>query len=299
MDRLDAIRVFVAVATSGSFAAAARQLRLSPSVATRAIAQLEDRLGLTLLTRTTRSLRLTERGAIYLESCRRLLEDDEDAERRARGEDAAPRGALTIAAPIVFGRLHVLPIVEQLLARHAGLAIRLSLSDRTVALVEEGIDVAVRIGALADSSAIALRLGAVDRVVVASPEYVRARGAPATPAALATHDLIAFESIDATDEWRFGADASPVRIAPRLIVNSADVAIAAAEAGVGVARALSYQVAASLAAGRLEPLLRAFAPPPQPVSALYPARRIASANVAAFVDAARAHFGANPVAPLA
>ncbi|HEX4419186.1 MAG TPA: LysR family transcriptional regulator [Kofleriaceae bacterium] len=305
MDQLDAMRVFVAVATLGSFAGAGRRLRLSPSVVTRAIAQLEDRLAETVLSRTTRSVRLTERGATYLASCRQILDDVEAAERRVRGENAAPRGELAIAAPVVFGRLHVLPIVTRLLAAHRGLTIRLTLSDRYAHLVDEGVDAAVRIGQLADSSLIAVRLGAVSRVVVASPRYLAARGTPRTPAELAAHDVIGFEYTDYSSEWRFAGGASPgaspgatdeaVRLEPRLLVNSADAAIAAAEDGLGITRTLSYQVHAAVEAGRLVPILGDHAPPAVPVHVVYPARRIASVNVTAFVDAARAYIQAAPL----
>lgn len=298
MDHLDAMRVFVAVARLGSFAEAARRLRLSPSVVTRSIAQLEDRLDLAVLHRTTRSLRLTERGRLYLESCQQILEDVASAERRARGEDAEPRGELKIAAPILFGRLHVLPIVGQLLSSHRALSIRLTLSDRNAHLVDEGVDVAVRIGELADSSLFAVKLGAVGRVVVASPAYLQSRGVPRAPAELVGHDLIAFESLDTTNEWRFRTGDPMVRVEPRLAVNSGDAAIAAAEDGLGITRALSYQVRTSVLAGRLATVLQAFAPPPLPVSAIYPARRIASANVTAFVQTARDHFKRDPLLPM-
>ncbi|WP_304168380.1 LysR substrate-binding domain-containing protein [Phenylobacterium aquaticum] len=294
MDRLDALRAFVAVATQQSFVEAARRLRLSPSAVTRGVAQLEDSLGLMLFHRTTRSVTLTERGRIYLEDCRQILDELDQADRRVRGEDAQPRGELAVAAPILFGRLHILPIVNGLLAEHRDLSVRLSLSDRNVQLAEEGIDVAIRIGELADSSLIALRLGEVTRVLVASPAYLAARGRPAAPAELADHDLITFEGIGPASDWRPGAG----RQEPRLSVNSADAALAAAEAGLGITRALSYQVKAGVEAGRLVPVLQAFAPPPIPVSALHPARRVASANVAAFMSAARARFRAHPLTPV-
>lgn len=296
MDQLAAMKAFVAVATLGSFAEAARRLRISPSVVTRSVAQLEDGLGLTLLNRTTRSVRLTERGAIYLESCRLILEDLEAAGRRARGEDAEPRGGLHVAAPVVFGRLHVLPMVTRVLAAHPALSVRLTLSDRNVHLVDEGVDVALRIGDLADSSLVSVRLGAVSRVLVASPAYVARRGSPSVPADLERHDLIAFEGLEATNEWRFESGA--VRVEPRLAVNNADTAIAAAEAGLGVTRALSYQVSGAIEAGRLVPLLPGSAPPPMAVSAVYPPRRIPSVNVASFVAAARAELRTNPVTPI-
>lgn len=287
MDQLDAIRVFVAVAEAESFAAAGRRLRLSSAATSRAVAQLEDRLGLMLLARTTRSVRLTERGAIYLETCRRVLGDLEAGERLTRGEDADPRGALTVSAPILFGRLHVLPIALELIRRHPRLDVRLALSDRHVSLVEEGVDVAVRIGDLADSALVARRVNAVQRVLVASPAYLAARGAPETPAALEGHDIVAFEGVDATPDWRFGGDGRPtLRPRPRLSVNSADAAIAAVEAGLGITRALSYQVREGVTAGRLALVLQPFAPPPIPISLVHPATRLASPNVGVFMAAA-------------
>jgi DNA-binding transcriptional LysR family regulator len=297
MDRLDAMRIFVAVAKLGSFAQAARQLRLSPSVATRSIAQLEDQLGLMLLTRTTRSLRLTDRGEIFLESCQQILDDIDNAQRRVRGESAEPRGELRLAAPIVFGRLHVLPIVNRMLNEHPDLSIRLSLSDRNVNLVDDGIDIAIRIGNLVDSSLIAVKLGEVSRVVIASPAYLKAHGIPKSPAKLPDLDIITFESLDATNEWRFKQNET-VRVAPRLTVNSADAAIAAAEAGIGIARTLSYQVKESVQEGRLIALLEKFSPSPSPVSAIYLARRLASANISTFVKMARDHFRDSPIAPM-
>ncbi|MFP2898371.1 LysR family transcriptional regulator [Corallococcus sp. 4LFB] len=298
MDQLFTLRTFVAVARQGSFTSASRRLRISPSVATRAIARLEERLGLALLTRTTRSVRLTERGQVYLESCQRLLEDLDEAERRVRGENAEPRGELSLSAPIVFGRLHVLPVVQELLAAHPALSVRLHLSDRNQHLVDEGIDAAVRLGELKDSGLIALKVGAVRRVLVASPQYVKRRGTPRSPAELIRHELIAFENLDATNEWRFGEKEKPVRVQPRLILNSADTAIAAAERGMGIARTLSYQVADAVLAGRLVLLLGAFAPPPVPVSVIYPGRRSGSANVGAFVRTARSRFEEHPLLPV-
>jgi len=298
MDRLGAMRIFVSVAKLGSFTEAARRLQLSPSVVTRSIAQLEDALGLTLLLRTTRSLRLTERGDLYLESCQQILQDVDSAERQVRGEDAKPRGTLKVAAPVVFGRLHVLPIVNRVLREHREVAVELTLSDRNIQLVEEGVDVAVRIGELADSSLIAVKLGAVSRMVVASAAYLKERGVPKSPADLAAHDIVAFEGLGATNEWRFDGGAKPVHLEPRLIVNSVDASIAAAEAGIGITRALSYQVKASVAAGRLTPILQQFAPPPSPVNVIYPARRIASANIAVFIKTARAYFKAHPLVPV-
>lgn len=294
MDLLDSMRAFSSVADLGSFAEAARRLRLSPAAVTRAVAALEDRLGLPLLARTTRSVRLTERGAIYRETCRRILTDLEDGERRVRGEDAAPRGGLAVAAPLMFGRLHVLPIIMRLLKDHPDLSVRLTLSDRLVHFVEDGIDVAVRIGEPADSALRAVKVGEVRRVLAASPGYLRARGTPATPADLAAHDIVAFEGLDASRDWHF-ANSTGLRVAPRLSVNTADAAIAAAEAGLGITRTLSYQVQAPLAAKRLRLVLEDFVPTTVPINLIHPVARMGSANVAAFIAAARAHFRANPV----
>jgi DNA-binding transcriptional LysR family regulator len=298
MNRLEAMRTFVAVAKLGGFAEAGRRLRRSPSVVTRAIAQLEDELGLTLLLRTTRSLRLTEGGEVYLQSCEQILADVDSAERRARGEDAEPRGRLKVAAPIVFGRLHVLPVIRSLLRMYRTVSLQLSLADRNVHLVDEGIDVAVRIGALSDSSLIAVKLAEVSRVVVASPAYLKMRGIPKSPDELAGHDVIAFEGVGLIDDWRFNPRRKPVQLEPRLTVNSADTAIAAAEAGVGITRPLSYQVEASVRAGRLTPILQPFAPPPSPVNAIYPSRRIPSVNVTVFVKTARDYFKTEPLLPV-
>ncbi|HTZ70617.1 MAG TPA: LysR family transcriptional regulator [Acetobacteraceae bacterium] len=293
MDRLDAMRAFVAVADLSGFAAAARHLRLSPAAVTRAVAQLEQQLGLTLLHRTTRTVRLTERGALYLESSRRILEDLRNAERLARGEDAAPRGTLVIAAPLMFGRLHVLPIITGLLRQHRDLSARLLLSDRIVHLAEEGVDAAVRIGSLADSALRAVKVGEVRRVLVASPAYLATHGIPATPAALPRHDIIVPEGGGATDTWRFGErGGTAVRVTPRLAVSTADAAIDAAEAGLGITRALSYQVHEAVLAGRLQPVLAEYAPAAWPVQLVHAAQRQGSANLTAFLAAARQHFRA-------
>ena len=291
MDNLEAMRIFVSVATQGSFAEAARRMRLSPSVVTRSISQVEEKLGVMLLNRTTRSVQVTQRGAIYLEDCRQILDDIEMSERRVRGEDSAPRGILRVTAPLLFGRLYVLPIVNRLLGEHPALSIHLTLSDRNVHLVEDGVDVAVRVGALADSSLIAARLGFATPVLTASPAYLQEHGAPASPAALSSHHIILFEGIGTTNEWPFGTEGRTVRVEPRLIVNGA-------EAGVGIARTLSYQIWNAVHAGRLALVLQEYAPPPLPVSVAYQSRRIPSANVAVFVKALRDHFKSNPLPEL-
>lgn len=291
MDRLDAMRTFLAVADLGSFAGAARQLRLSSAAATRAVALIEQDLGTPLLSRTTRSVRLTERGAVYAERCRRLLAEFDAARGEARGQDAEPRGLLTVTAPVLFGRLHVMPIAEALLAMHPALHLRLTLVDRVTHLVEEGFDLAVRIGSLADSGLVAVPLSQVRRMLVAAPAYLAAQGEPQQPADLRRHRIVMFEGVGSTNDWRFGPHGEArVTVQPRLSVNSADAAIDSALRGQGITRVLSYQVEPHLAAGRLQAVLTAHEPPPVPVSLLYPASRRGSPNIAAFVREAQRRF---------
>jgi DNA-binding transcriptional LysR family regulator len=291
MDRILALRAFAAVARLRSFAGAARQLRLSPTAVSRAVALLEEDLGLPLLLRTTRSVSLTAEGAAYLEACQSALAQLDDAARSLRGEDAEPRGKLQVTAPVVFGRMHVLPVVAGLLRAHPRLDIQLQLTDRVVRMAEEGIDAAVRIGDLADSTLQAVRLAQVRRVLVASPAYLAARGEPGEVADLSSHDLIAFDTFTSNGEWRFTAAGRPaLRVEPRLMTNSVEAAIDAAEAGLGIARVLSYQVVEPVAAGRLRLLLSAFEPQPLPVSLVFPANRRGSANVRALVAAVQDHM---------
>ena len=288
MDRLDRLRVFVAIADKASFTEAARSLGVSPTAASRGVAELETSLGVALLRRTTRSVALTPEGAAYLERCRRVLEELDDAARSIRGDKADPRGLLIVTAPVLFGRMHILPIVTHLLRAYAELDVRLGLTDRFTRLVEEGVDVAVRIGDLADSSLHATRVAEVRRVLVASPAYVAARGAPATPADLSDHDIIAFEGFILNGEWRFGPKLETVvRCEPRLVTDSIEAAIDAAIEGIGIARALSYQTDHHVAAGRLNYLLSDVEPPPWPVNLVYQANRLRAPNVRAFLDEAR------------
>lgn len=291
MDQLEMIRTFVAVADRGSFVNAARHLRVSPTAASRSIAALEKMLGVPLLSRTTRSVRLTEPGAVYLERCRSVLADLDDAALALRGDGATPGGTLVITAPVTFGQLHILPVVTNLMQEFSGLKVEMTLIDRVVRLVDEGIDVAVRIGDLSDSSLHALKVAEVRRVLVASPAYVASHGLPLNAASLHQHQLISFTELDRNHEWRFGASGTPaIRIEPRLTVNTADAAIAAAVRGAGITRVLSYQALAAIAAGQLIALLDAIAAPPVPVHLVYHANRRASVNVRAFIQAARQHL---------
>lgn len=291
MDRLDILRTFVAIADRRSFAEAARHLRMSPAAASRAIAALEDELGVAVFRRTTRSVALTDAGASYLERCRHALTELEDAGRAIRGEAANPHGTLSVTAPVMFGRMHIAPVLADLMRAHPRLKVTLMLTDRNVRVIEEGIDVAVRIGELSDSSLIARQVTQVRHVLVASPAYLAAHPAPRSPAELKMHSIIALDSMTPNGEWRFDASrAKPVRIEPRLHTNDVAAAIDAAVRGLGIVRLLSYQVIDHLAAGRLLPVLDDFALEPAPVTLLHSAARQASANVRAFVDAAGRYF---------
>ena len=291
MDRLEMLRTFVAVADRASFAEAARQMRISPTAASRAVAALEASLGTPLLRRTTRSVGLTEEGAVYLQHCRTALAELDDAALALRGDGATPGGTLVVTAPVTFGRLHILPIVAGLLRAHPALKTELTLIDRVVRLVEEGIDVAVRIGDLSDSSLHALKVAEVRRVLVASPAYLAAYGAPENVPALHGHALVSFTELDRAQEWRFGPAGKPaIRIDPRLTLNTADAAIAAAIDGIGIARVFSYQALDAIAAGQLVTILDGFAPPPVPVHLVYQANRRASVNVRTFIDSAKTRF---------
>ena len=286
MDRIDAMQAFVAVADLRGFAPAARKLGLSPSGVTRLIAALEDRLGARLLQRTTRSVTLTDVGARYLERIRRILGDVEEAETAVEGERTRPGGRLVVSAPVGFGRLHVSPAMSAYLMRYPEVSGELRLSDRMVNLVEDGVDLAVRIGHLADSSLVARHVGEMRRIVVASRGYLEARGEPKTPETIASHATIQFGAMTAAPDWRFVEDGREIRIActPRFATNSADAAIQYAEQGGGLTRVLAYQAADSIKAGRLKIVLAEFEAPPLPIQIVYPTSRLLSAKVRSFVD---------------
>jgi DNA-binding transcriptional LysR family regulator len=286
MDRLDAMQAFVAVADLEGFAPAARKLGLSPSGVTRLIAALEDRLGARLLQRTTRKVALTDVGTRYLERARRILADVEEAESSAEGERTRPSGRLVVSAPIGFGRLHVSPVMSHFLARYGDVTAELRLTDRMVNLVEDGVDLAVRIGQLPDSTLVARHVGEMRRIVVASDGYLAQRGEPDTPEAIATHDTIQFGAATAAPEWRFVEDGHEIRVVctPRLTTNSADAAIQYAGQGGGLTRVLAYQAAEAITAGRLRIVLEKFEPPALPIHIVYPTSRLLSAKVRAFID---------------
>jgi DNA-binding transcriptional LysR family regulator len=294
MDRLETLRVFVAVAEAGGFAPAARRLGLSPPAVTRAIAALERRVGARLLQRTTRVVRLTEAGARYFADCKRILDDLEAADDAAAQNQTEPRGELVVTAPLVFGRQFVAPVVLEFLARFPQVTARMLLVDPVVDLIEGGIDVAIRIAHLPDSSLTAIRVGSVRRVVCASPDYLATHGTPQTPADLTALDALVFSQGAARHEWQFGTPRAPrsVPLRSRFAVNNADAAIAAAVAGAGLTRVLSYQIGPQVEAGLLKRVLEKHEPPPIPVSVVFPAGRRGTAKVRAFVELAVAQLKA-------
>jgi DNA-binding transcriptional LysR family regulator len=287
-DRFEVMQAFVAVCDAQGFSAGARKLGMSPSVVTRLIAGLETRLGVRLLQRTTRSVRLTDAGARYLERARRIVAEVEEAELSAQEERGEPTGRLVISAPVVFGRLHAGPLLTRYLELYPKVSVELQLANHYVSLVEEGVDVAIRVGELVDSGLIARGLGQTRRTFAASPTYLSQCGVPRLPSDLAGHRLIAFSRAISRREWPFFTDAevSSVPVAPQFFSNSGDAAIDHAIGGGGIVSALSYQVADACRTGRLVEVLREFAPPPLPIQAVFPTSRLLSRKVRAFIDLA-------------
>ena len=290
MDRIEHIEAFIAVAQRGSFTAAARHLNRSPTAVTRAVADLEARLGVRLLNRTTRAVSLTDVGERFLGGAQRVLADLAEIEQAAVGQGSAPRGELAVTAPILFGRLHVLPIVNAFLEKFPDVNARLLLLDRPVDLTEERLDAAIRIGTLSDSSAIATRLGTLRRIVVTSPDYLARRGGPERLEDIVAHDVVMFGGLG---RWDFGQAA--VRVTPRLTVSTAEGAIDAVVAGLGLTRVLSYQAVDALSRGLVVQVLQPFSHDEIPVHLLYPGGAH-SPKLRAFIDFAlpqlRARLGA-------
>ncbi len=294
MDRLEAMSILLAVVDAGSLSAAARRLGMPLPTVSRKVAELEAHLRARLLHRTTRQLSLTEAGAAYVAACRRILDEVGEAERIATGEYGAPKGELAVTAPIVFGRLHIVPVVAEFLAQYPEIRIKLLLTDRVVHLMEEQIDVALRIGELPDSTLVASRVGAVRTVVCASPAYLAQRGVPAGPEALAAHDCIGFDVLESRRAWVFGDGKSTVSVPviPRLEVNTAEAAIAAATLGVGLIRVLSYQVADAVGKGALDVILRDYEPAPLPVSLVHKGQTPLPRKLRVFLDFAAPRLSA-------
>ncbi|NZA26518.1 LysR family transcriptional regulator [Luteimonas sp. SJ-92] len=286
MDRLEAMGVFMSVVEHGSLSAAGRKLGMPLATVSRKLSDLETHLKARLLNRSTRGLTLTDSGRDYLSACKRILEDVTEAERAAAGEFSEPRGELVITAPLVMGRMHVLPVVVEFLAAYPEIKVRLIQGDRIAQLHEEQIDLAVRVGELPDSRLTATRIGTIRRVVCAHPEYFSAYGLPSVPRDLADHRCVTFDAINSTEVWRFPVDGAEVAVPVRsaLVVNTAEAAIDAAIAGVGVTRVLSYQIEEWKRRGRLQTVLREFEPPAMPASLVYTGQRRLPLKLRAFLD---------------
>lgn len=292
MDRLQAMRIVVRVAETASFTETARQLQMSAPAVTRAVAALEGAIGSRLFVRTTRSVKLTEAGGRYVEDCRRILADLAEAEAAAAGATATPTGTLTVTASVLFGRMHVLPIVTDYLDAYPTMAARTLFVDRPVNIVEEGIDVAIRIGHLPDSGFTAVKVGDVRRVVCGAPAYFEKHGVPTVPADLRHHRIAASTGAWPSSDWRFGRD-ERVSVHPALESNTNEAAIAAAVTGWGLTRVLHYQIGSALLEGRLQVVLTDYEEEPLPIHVVYPEGRQAPAKVRTFVDLAVARLRAN------
>lgn len=286
MDRFEAMRTLVAAIDGGSLSAASRALGIPLATVSRRVSDLEARLGTRLVVRTSRRLIPTEEGAPFIATARRILEDLGEAERAASGEYRAPRGELLVTAPIMFGKLHVAPIVHDFLAIYPDVTVRLVLSDAVVDLVENHVDVAVRIGNLPDSSLIARRVGQVRWVVCASPDYLARHAAPEKPSDLSGHACIAFEGLQTYRQWPFGigGHAASIAIRPRFSINTADGVIDGAIKGLGVARIMSYQASVGVSEGRLVPILESDSPAPIPVHLVHSAQALQPLKLRAFMD---------------
>jgi DNA-binding transcriptional LysR family regulator len=287
MDRLEAMSILVASAEAGSFSAAGRQLGVPLPTISRKVADLEAHLNTQLLVRSTRKLSLTEAGLAYVAACKRILEQVDEAESQASGEYTVPRGTLAMTAPIVFGRLHVVPVVNEFLARFPQINVYLTLSDHTIDIVDEHIDLAVRVGALPDSTLVATKVGEIRRVVCGSPDYFAAHGVPKTPDDLADHMCVTFTALAAGMTWIFNPRGKPtkgVRPYCRLKINTAEAAIDAAIAGVGVTNVLSYQIARAVAAGKLRIVLQDYEPDPTPVHLVHAGQKILPLKLRRFTE---------------
>ena len=295
MDKLSAMAIFVAVVDEGGFASAARKLQISPPVVTRAITELEESMGVRLLSRTTRVVRVTDVGARYAIDCRRILADVADSETSATGTHAAPRGRLVVTSSVMFGAMYVTPIVTEYLRRYPETDVECRFLDRVVNMMDEGVDAAIRIGTLPDSSYQAVKVGQVRQIVCASPGYLKERGIPKTPEALAQHDIIAALPVTQSLDWKFERDGKPLvcRVRPRLSTTSNHAALGAALEGFGLTRVISYMAAPDLAAGRLKTVLAQYEAPPVPVNVVHHEGRQSTGKVRAFLDLAIAGLRAN------
>jgi DNA-binding transcriptional LysR family regulator len=292
VDRWQAMRIFVKVAETESFTESSRVLHISAAAVTRAVASLERTIGTRLFVRTTRSVKLTEGGARYFDDCRRILSDISEAEAAAAGSFAEPSGTLAVTAPALFGHLYVLPILTEYLDLHPAVNARTLFVDRTVNVVEEGIDVAVRIGNLPDSGLTAIKVGSVRRVICGAPSYLAKHGIPTTPNDLKSHRLVVSTSAWTSSEWHFARD-ERVSVQPTLRSNTNEAAISTALSGWGLTRVLHYQVGRALLEGDLKVVLSDYEEPPLPIYVVFPEGRHAPAKVRAFTDIAVSRLRAN------
>lgn len=286
MDRFEAMRTLLAAVDGGSLSAASRSLRLPLATVSRRVSDLEARLGAQLLVRTSRRLQVTEEGAAFITAARRILDELDDAERTVSGEYHAPRGELAVTAPIMFGKLHVAPIVHEFLAAYPDVSVRLILLDGVIDLAEAHVDVALRIGQLPDSTLMTRRLGEVRWLFCASPDYLDGHGTPQHPAELVDHECIAFEGLQRYRDWPFVDDGQPKSIAirPRFSVNTADAVIAGVTAGLGIARIMSYQAVGAIVDGSARVILTDFSPAPHPVNLVHGARQQQPLKLRAFLN---------------
>jgi DNA-binding transcriptional LysR family regulator len=280
------MKTLVAAVEAGSFSAASRKLGMPLATVSRKVSEIEAHLKTQLIVRNSRRLTLTDAGRVYVESCKSILEQIGEAERAASGEYSEPRGDLTITAPIVFGRLHVLPIIADFIRAYPDIDVRLIQADRVVNLLEEHVDVAIRIGELPDSSLIAAKIGSIRRVVCGSPSYLAQKGLPNAPADLKAHDSITFAGLASPETWTFrkGKSEVSVPVHSRLVVNTAEAAIDAAVAGIGLTRVLCYQIATARRSGTLAIVLEEFEPAPWPVSLVYAGQARLPLKLRAFID---------------
>ncbi|AIT81796.1 LysR family transcriptional regulator [Novosphingobium pentaromativorans] len=286
MDRFEAIRTLITAVDGGSLSAASRRLGVPLPTVSRRVSDLEAHLRTQLVVRTSRRLLLTDAGRAYVAACRQIIEELDDAERLASGEYRTPRGELLITAPVMFGRLHIQPVVLDFLAAYLDITVRLTLSDAIIDIVENRVDLAVRIGELPDSGLVVRRLGAVRWITCASPGYLARRGSPATPQDLVDHDCVGFERVRSDSTWLFSVQdrATAIAISPRFSVNTANGAMDAALAGAGIIRVLSYQAAQAIVEGRLTKVLQAFETEPQPVQLVHNPQAILPLKLRAFLD---------------
>lgn len=293
MDKLEAMRVFIAVVEEGSFVDASRALELSAPAVTRSVARLEQALGIPLFHRSTRHVRLTDSGQRYYSDAKSVLERVEEAEAAVTGIYSEPSGVLTVTAPVLFGQRYIVPVITTYLRKHAKVSVSSIFQDSVVNLLEENVDIAIRIGHLADSNLFATHVGDIRRVVCASPTYLKERGVPQTPADLTRHDIIQSTTVEALSTWTFGD--LRVKVSPRYQCNQNSAAVSAALAGAGLTRVMSYQVCEELNAGKLQLVLEDHEPPSLPVHVVYLGGRKANAKIRSFVDLAVAQLRTNPL----